>query len=166
MISTIDPFIVHTHIHDDDSSMATKATASTAAAADDDGKAGPTAIGGLEMTETPVAPAASGSSSTTTSSSKAAPPSAGAGAKKGGAGRSVDMWAHNGLRGVAAVWIVVFHCYGLPKRSELSLNLQGACGIDRSINHHAGPACLRVPTHLRTQSIPFTKPSHAAHKKN
>jgi len=47
---------------------------------------------------------------------------------KGAAGRgasTVDMWAHNGLRGAAAVWIVLFHCYGLPKRSELQLNLQG-----------------------------------------
>lgn len=48
------------------------------------------------------------------------------GANPGGRSGIVDMWAHNRLRGAAAVWIVIFHCYGLPKRSELPLNLEGA----------------------------------------
>ena len=108
------------------------APATTATGPYKDGKPRPAAIGGLEMT-TPVAPAAS-----STNSRKAHPPSASAGAaaaaaappnnggRGGGGGGMVDMWAHNGLRGAAAVWIVIFHCYGLPKRSELQLNLQGA----------------------------------------
>jgi hypothetical protein len=66
---------------------------------------------------------------TVSSSSPQAPAArpVGAGAApKATKGVGVDMWAHNGLRGAAAVWIVIFHCYGLPKRSELQLNLQGA----------------------------------------
>lgn len=106
-------------------------------AAGDGQQPGPTAIGGLEMTTAAAVTAASAGPSGGGATSK--PPA------QGGRGGGVDMWAHNGLRGAAAVWIVVFHCYGLNKRSGLQLNLQGAWAVAGSTPRRAAPVIPTTP---------------------
>lgn len=44
----------------------------------------------------------------------------------GAAGAAVDMAAHNGLRGVLAAWVMLFHC---SLYSDYPLDLQGSSAM-------------------------------------